>query len=112
MARKTLTPLGALRHRITLLAVQETPNDLGGASISYSPIRTLWGRIEASSGIENLEGEALAARIQTRITLRWRDDLDASLRLQSGARLFAVRAVFDPDGTRQFLVCQCEEIAP
>lgn len=44
--------------------------------------------------------------------LRWRGDLDAGKRLRDGERVFDIRAVADPDGSRRRLVCLVEEIKP
>lgn len=101
---------GARRARLTLEMPAETPDVLGGAALAFAPVATLWARIEARGGRERIAGAAVEGIIETRITLRWRADLDAGMRFSDGERRFLIRAVFDPDGRRRDLVCLCEEI--
>lgn len=103
------------RSRVTLEAPAETANALGGAAIAFQPVVTLWARIEARGGAERERGARLEGGTDTRITLRWRGGVDTRMRFSlgtaPGARLFAIRAVFDPDGRKRDLVCLCEEIS-
>jgi SPP1 family predicted phage head-tail adaptor len=105
-------PTAARRARLTLEAPVETPDVLGGAAITFEPVATLWARIEAHGGRERVTGAAAEGVVETRITLRWRDGVDARMRFTDSARLFLIRAVSDPDGRRRDLVCLCEEITP
>jgi SPP1 family predicted phage head-tail adaptor len=104
--------IGQRRHRLTLFMPVETANALGGAKITWQAGLSFWGRIEALSGSETIEGAQLGSKISTRITLRWRAGVTARQRLGQGARIFAIRAVFDPDGFKRQLICLCEELAP
>jgi SPP1 family predicted phage head-tail adaptor len=102
--------MGLKRHRLTLLEPVETLNDQGGAKITWQAGAVFWGQIEALTGSETLEGVQLGGKVATRITLRWRSGVSARQRLSLGARIFALRAVFDPDGSRRRLICLCEEL--
>jgi SPP1 family predicted phage head-tail adaptor len=103
---------GERRVRLVLEAPVESANALGGASLGWTPITTLWARIEAHAGRETAEGERAEGRTETRITLRHRLGVDTRMRFRFGARIFAIRAAFDPDGRRRDLVCLCQEISP
>lgn len=104
--------LGTRRVRLTLEEPVETQDTQGGAAIAYQPLVTLWARIEARGGRERLSGERLEGAADTRITIRWRGGIDTRLRFSLGPRVFAIHAVFDPDGKKRDLVCLCEEISP
>lgn len=99
------------RSRVTLEAPAETVNALGGAAIAFQPVVTLWAKIEARGGAERERGARLEGGTDTRITLRWRGGVDTRMRFALGARIFAIRAAFDPDGRKRDLVCLCEEIS-
>ena len=99
------------RSRITLEAPQETTNALGGATIQFQALVTLWARMETRGGAEKLRGGRLEGTSDTRITLRWRGGVDTRHRFRLGSRIFAIRAAFDPDGRKRDLVCICEEIS-
>jgi SPP1 family predicted phage head-tail adaptor len=100
------------RLRLTLEVPSEVPDALGGAALSFAPLVTVWGRIEALSGAETLDGARLEGRVDCRITLRWRAGIDARMRVSAGGRRFLIRSVFDPDGRKRNLVCLCQEVMP
>ncbi|CAN1509512.1 COG5614 Bacteriophage head-tail adaptor [Rhabdaerophilaceae bacterium] len=112
MARHSVPGPGARRTRLVLEAPVETANSIGGASIGYSAIATLWGEIDASTGRESSEGERLTGETLTRITVPFRTGIDARMRFRQGLRIFAIRAAFDPDGKRRITLCQTVEITP
>lgn len=103
-------PLGSRRQRLVLEAPLEAPNPLGGAAIAFSPVVTLWARLDPGSARDWVTGERLEARTETRITLRWRGGVDATMRFALGARIFQIAATFDPDGRKRELVCLCQEV--
>lgn len=106
------TPVASRRVRLALQAPTETANPLGGAVIRYSAIATLWARIEAVGGEEQVVAARPEGQVDTRITLRWRAGLTTRMRFFANGRLFAIDAVFDPDGRRRNLTCLCREITP
>lgn len=110
MAHQPRNGLGGMRQRLIIETPVEAATLLGGALITWQPGAAIWGRIEARTGRETLDGLRLEGRVETRITLRFRDGLMPGQRLRAGARLFSIRAVFDPDGEKRRLIVQAEEI--
>jgi SPP1 family predicted phage head-tail adaptor len=107
--RTAKTRIGAMRMRFVIETPVETPNALGGASISWQAGAAFWGRLEAKKGSEPVVGERVSAKVLARIITRHRAGLTAGMRLRCGARLFEIVAVFDPDGRREFLNIEAEE---
>ena len=103
-------PIAGRRIRLVLETPVETPDPLGGALITYQPLLTLWAKLVAASGSESEAVGRVEGMVDTRITLRWRPGINASMRFSDGIRRFAIRAVFDPDGRKCDLVCLCQEI--
>jgi len=102
---------GDLRRRVTLEAPADVVDEIGGVTRSWVVVATLWARIETPRGATRLAAERLEQALGHRVTLRWRDDVTGGMRLRYGARVFAIRAVRDPDESRRSLVLDCEEIA-
>ena len=103
---------GRLTARLDLEAPVETGDGQGGASVAFESRAALWALIEP---VSQTIGEEAGGRIFTlthRIWLRWRQDVAAGMRLRKGARLFCIGATEDPDETRRYLVCHCEEKGP
>ena len=102
---------GQMTARLDLEAPQTDPDGQGGAAVTWQVIASLWARIEPVSSLITEEAGSESGRISHRIWVRFRGDIAAGQRLRKGARIFVVRLVRDPDETRRFLVCQCEEEA-
>ena len=49
--------------------------------------------------------------LTSEVVVRWRPEVASPMRFRIGARALLIRAAFDPDGRRRFLVCACEEFS-
>ncbi|KRE17785.1 hypothetical protein ASE63_00850 [Bosea sp. Root381] len=105
-------PVGALRLRLLLEAPVATPDGLGGATVSHETVAAVWAQVEWLSGGEHWRRGRPEQIATHRITMRWRAGVDAGQRLRDGERVFDIRAVFDPDGSRRRLVCLVQEVSP
>lgn len=100
---------GQFSARLELEAPVATPDGQGGADIAWHPVAALWALVEPVSQAFSEIAGAEAATISHRIWLRFRADLAAGQRLRKGARTFSIRTARDPDESRRYLVCYCEE---
>ena len=112
MAPRSDAPLGAMRHRVALQAPVATPDGAGGATVTWSTVASLWGRLEWLSGDERMQADRPEQASRHRIVTRWRSGVDAGRRLTLGERVFDIRVATDPDGGRRRLVCMVEEVTP
>ncbi len=103
---------GRLSARLMLEAPTELPDGQGGVSESWTPVATLWGRIEPLRAVAREEASAATARITHRVTIRYRDDVLHAMRFVHRGRNLLIRAARDPDEMRRYLVCDCEESQP
>ncbi len=104
--------VGALRRRLVLEAAVATPDGVGGVTRTYQTVAALWAQVEWLSGGEHWRRGRPEQAATHRVTMRWREGVDAGQRLRDGERLFDIRAVADPDGGRRRLVCLVLEISP
>jgi len=100
---------GQMTARLDLEAPVATPDGQGGAALTWNVVASLWARIEPVSFQVAEEASAERGTISHRIWVRYREDIAAGQRFRKGARIFVVKLVRDPDETRRYLVCQCEE---
>lgn len=105
-------PTGRLRRRVTLEAPADVVDEIGGLTRGWVAVATLWAQIETPRGDTRVAGDRLEQALARRVTLRWRDGVTAEMRLRYGARLFAIKAVRDPDERRMTLTLDCEETTP
>jgi len=104
---------GQLTARLDLETPEAEPDGQGGASVTWTVTASLWARIEPRNApfVTGEEAAAESATITHRIWMHHRNDIAAGQRLRKGERIFAVKLVHDPDETRRYLICQCEEEA-
>lgn len=103
--------IGGLRRRVVLEQPLDTPDDIGGAVRTWTPVATIWAQIAPVAGVERREGAREESAITHRVLIRWRPDVTGAMRLVEGARVFAIHAALDHDSRRRFMLLQCEEIA-
>jgi SPP1 family predicted phage head-tail adaptor len=100
---------GQMTARLDLEVPQSAPDGQGGATVTWEVAASLWARIEPVSFVVAEAAAAEGGTISHRIWVRFREDIAAGQRFRKGGRTFSVRLVRDPDETRRYLVCQCEE---
>lgn len=100
---------GQLTARLDLEAPADVADGQGGVVPGWILLRSLWACIEPVSHSAFERGSADGVTVTHRIWLGFRIDISAGMRFRKGARLFAIKAVGDPDETGRFIVCRCEE---
>ena len=73
---------------------------------------TVWAGFEPRRGNEVVFADKPTARTLYNVTLRFRDDVDATMRIVAGDRVFAIKSAVDVDGMHQWLSCLCELQGP
>ena len=104
--------IGTLRERVCIEREVRTADAGGGTLVNWTPLGhapTVWARIEPLSGHELVQAMRLQARLTHKVTMRWRGDVTAAMRLVWGTRALNIRAVTNPDERRRYLELYCEE---
>lgn len=100
---------GRMTARLALEKPLDVSDGQGGATVTWEETASLWGWIEPfSRGVAEQAG-AERVTISHRIWIYHREGIGAGMRLRKGSRIFAIRAVHDPDETRRFTLCSCME---
>lgn len=103
---------GSLRSELSLQQRSTAPDGMGGSVAGWSEVATLQARIEPLSDRVAFGADKTTQRITHRITMRHRSGVSAGMRLVSGARIFAISTVHDPDESGRYLVCRVIEEGP
>jgi SPP1 family predicted phage head-tail adaptor len=104
---------GALRHRVTIVALASGNQDsTGGFSLGdYSPVLECWAEIRTASGSEALGAGAEVSTVQKFVTIRYPDvAITAAMQVVFGSRKFQIVSVENPDERPKKLVLRCIEI--
>jgi SPP1 family predicted phage head-tail adaptor len=110
--RMVFLDAGLLRDRLDLERPEGVPDGQGGSTRSFAPVTGLWGCVEPVTARSDEVAGAIETTVTHRITLRYRDDIHAGMRLRRRDRAFEIESWLDPDETRRFLRCFCREVAP
>lgn len=103
---------GRLSARLDLETPPETDDGQGGVTGGWTPVASVWARIEPLRAAPREEASAGTAPITQRVTIRYRDDVRHAMRFVHRGRELLIRAVRDSDESRRYLVCDCEETRP
>ena len=101
-------PIGALRRRLTLEALERTSDGAGGNSGSWTLVTILWAAIQPRQGSESFDAGRVEGRLTHDIWIRPNGAIAPGQRLRLNARIFNIRAVLQPDPfvNRMRLICE------
>lgn len=100
---------GELRCRLVIENPQRVSDGAGGADVSWVEVATVWANVQPVSAGETRSVGQRAEKITHRITLRYRSDVTAAMRLIGMGRVFEIEAVVNEAERDQWLICSCVE---
>lgn len=108
----TAQRIGRLRHRVRIEQPVRSEEEGGAATITWQTLATVWASLDAVRGTEAAFAHKPTARATYNATMRYRDDVDATMRIIAGNRTFEIISAADVDGRHQWLTCLCELQGP
>lgn len=118
MIGKGKTTSSRLRHRVTLQQEVTTDDTQGGYTRSWEDVAELWAEISpinpgsasvSASSSEQYKFGGIETVHTYRIFLRYRSNVDASMRIVFGSRIFNIRSVINNDERNELLEIIAEE---
>lgn len=102
---------GSLRHRVTIKRQVIGQNSENGArTTAWETVATVWAAIAPMSAREFVAANALQSKVTTRIVIRYRSGLKASMRVQHGAKVYNIEGVLaDKESGIEYLTLACSE---
>lgn len=107
-----LTP--RLRHRVDIedfVSIQDSETGAVSdewASILASDEELVPAEIYPMSGREFVQAQSIQAGVNTKITIRWRSDVQPRMRVVHGADIYNIKAVLPDPTLRRHLTLMCE----
>ncbi|MGO4811139.1 phage head closure protein [Cupriavidus sp. 2MCAB6] len=99
---------GTLNRRVQILRASKQREPGGQEVKSWVPLVSLWASIRHKGGLETIRAEAEASIVQASIRIRYREDIDATMRVQHGAKVYEIRAVLPDEVRREYVDLVCE----
>jgi SPP1 family predicted phage head-tail adaptor len=103
---------GILRHRVQIQEWTDTGSDEWGQPVKdwVDVVSSLPAEVRDIRGREFWEvGQAQGGEVTTRVRIRYREDLDRTMRVFHAGRELMIEAIIDPDGRREELHLMCRE---
>jgi len=100
-----------LNKRVTILR-PPGPDDVdeyGQPLDDYVPVTTIWAAIEPLRGREYFSAMSEHAEVTTRIRIRYRDDVDRTMRVKYGEAEFEILHIIQPEFGKKELQLMCKE---
>lgn len=103
-----------LNRQLELETTQAVPDGAGGVAVSWTPLGTMWARIEASGGREREEAGLPVSQVSHKIIVRAAPPgapsrPTARQRFRDGDRIYRITAVHDADRDGLYLMCRTVE---
>lgn len=100
---------GKLRHRLSVLAEQRTPDGMGGYRQGWAELRKVWAEITLPTGRVDVVAQQLQSLVTAEIRCRPSTDLLVGRRLVHGATVYRIDAVL-PDNRNSMLRLLCSNV--
>lgn len=102
---------GKLRHKVTIQRQAQSRDAASGdVKVSWLTHAEVWAAVEPVSVREFIAGQSKQSQITARITVRYRDDLTASMRILHRGRIYNPQGwLADPESGLEYLTAPCTE---
>ena len=101
--------IGNLRHRITFQEEAKEPDGYKGFTVTWKDVVTVWASIIPLSGREYFHAHQITSEVTHRIRTRYRTDIDTSMKIKLGERIFSIESIIDLEERHVYLELYCKE---
>jgi SPP1 family predicted phage head-tail adaptor len=103
--------IGDLRHRITFQTATRTADGIGGFTLAWTDLKTVWAYVKPVSSREALFGGngKLEDRRTHKVTIRYTTDITNEMRFTYDNRTFEIKGNLRPDERKFFLELDAAE---
>jgi SPP1 family predicted phage head-tail adaptor len=101
--------IGKLREYIAVENPTETPDSVGGYTVTWSTFANVWAKIEPTNSQHQYHSENLEYRVTHKITIRELAGLNIKMRISFENRIFHIRGFRDILERDRFQELLCEE---
>lgn len=96
---------GLLRHRVELQSKDTGLNSAGEqVDDDWTTFATVWAAIAPVSARQFVASEKTTNEVRARITIRYRSDVDSTIRIKHGSTVYSIEGVLsDVDSGKEYL---------
>jgi len=105
-----MVKIGELRHRVMLQRKTIVTDALLQQTEVWEDVATVWAAVDQLSGREYAAARQTASEATVKVTVRYRPDVAADMRVLYGNRIFEVSWIADPKEQHKTLILYCSEV--
>ena len=102
--------MAQLNRRILIQRPVSTQDTSGEPLITWADVGRAWADLRLLGGLETIKADAPVSVVRASARLRYRADLDASMRVIAGANIYTVQAVLPDEAGRQHVDLVLEQL--
>lgn len=102
--------VGEMRERITIQQYIKEDNPFGQGS--WQDYKTIWAKKEWVKGEEFWSAQANNSGMTVKYVVRFRKDIDSSMRIKDRDGIYELVAPPQPFNTRDYMIIMCKEVKP
>lgn len=99
--------IGDLRDVVTIQAPGTGQDDIGEPVPAWGAFVTVRACVRDLLGRELIAAQGVQSQVTTKITMRFRDDIQPAMRVTRGADLYEIESVINPSGRRDWIELLC-----
>ena len=103
MATRFPSSAGELNQRVQLQRRVDTQDAAGQKVETWPAVATVFARVTNLSGLEQIKAGADTSVVSTSIVIRFRSDVDASMRVLYRSNVYKINAVLPDERLRQYI---------
>lgn len=101
--------IGEMRDRITLQKKREQQGPIPNLK-DYDDYKTIWSKARFLKGREFWSAKATNAETTVEFTIRYRKDIDTSMRIVYDKRHFSIDGIIPVDNKKMYLIIMASEV--
>ena len=101
---------GQMRTLILIQRPFSAQDTAGEPIVGWQDVARVWANFRLLGGLETIKADALVSIVRASARIRWRTDLDASMRVLVGADVYTVKAVLPDEAGRQYVDLVLERV--
>lgn len=97
---------GQLNHRVTIQSRGATVDAVGQPVEAWNTFAVVWANVKFQRGLESLKADSTTSVARASIRIRYRGDIDTSMRVLQGSTVFNIISVLPQKPDYVDLACE------
>lgn len=102
---------GTLNRQVRIQAQTTSQDALGQPLLVWTDVATVWANIRVPNGMQAIKADASVSVAAVSVRIRYRNDLNAGMRVLHGSDVYQINAVLPDVGGRVYVDLACQVVS-